>query len=552
MRLPPASKIARKLLATTTLRGFEGGWNVIDDDLNLSFKFATKLVNCYPDADGTINIRRGVTLFANCFTHFSTSAYIVNVEYFNDSLVVVGSNGEILRVLGDGTIQPIFNANVAATLPGAPSAWSATDFASFAKFNNHLIICNGVDKPLDIDDQFIVEYLQDAATGSNLNVPICKYVVTINRYLVMAGDPLEPDRVHISAKDAPGTWFGDPPPNDATRLDVGSVLPSANTIRGLLPFRGKLVVLFAEGLVFGTLGIYDDAGNHTPDFDDGVEGYGSISHRASIAYGDDCLFMDLEGVPSIKRTVLSTSFKPDRISELIDPEIQASLATLSFASLEDRVFAVHNKREAQFFLFVPNEDTLAATTDTTAYVYNRLSDNQEAWCKYEGWNFTCGTRSLQGDLFFGDKDGKLWLYTGDKDYTDLISDPVDPDGTPITFDWEMPWLDIADRANSKTSKYISFDTRGASEFTCTMYIDELKGEDGEFAVALQTEFSAGEQGQFGGGPQPYGGGRNTSYKKLYAWPCKFQLCKLRFTGEASEGLAFVSITMHYLKGGLNR
>jgi hypothetical protein len=47
---------------------------------------------------------------------------------------------------------------------------------------------------------------------------------------------------------------------------------------------------------------------------------GPSSHRAGVAYGDDGLFVDLEGVPSIKRTVLSASFKPERVSDLIDPE----------------------------------------------------------------------------------------------------------------------------------------------------------------------------------------------------------------------------------------
>jgi hypothetical protein len=533
------------------LRGFEGGWNVVDDDLNLNYKYATRLVNCYPDADGTIQVRRGVELFASTAAVLTAPAALINVEYFIDSIIGVAANGEIVRVLGDGSVQLIFSNAIAALLPGAPTGWSATEFVSFAKFNNKLILCNGIDKPLIIDDQFIVEYLQDEATGTNINVPICKYVTAINRYLVMAGDPLELDRVHISAKDAPGTWFGDPPPNDATRVDVGSVLGSSTIIRGIAPFRGKLLVFFAEGIVFGTLGNYDENGNHAPNFDDGIEGYGSISHRAVVTYGDDSLFMDLEGVASIKRTVLSTSFRPSRISDLVDPEIQATLSTLPYSTLEDRVFAVHNKRDAQFLLFVPNAGTVELTTETRVFVFNKLSDNQEAWAEFRGWNFTCGVRSLQGELFFGDASGNLWLYTGENDFVNKKVTPV-VTGTPIEIDWETPWLDFSDRANSKHSKYISFDTRGESEFTVTMYVDELRGSDGDFEPALSTRFSAGEQGQFGSGPQPYGGGRNTSRKRLYAWPCKFQIAKFRFTGQASEGLAFVAMTLHYLKGGISR
>jgi hypothetical protein len=523
-RLP----LAQRLLSTT-LRGFTGGWNVSDDDMNMSYRFATKLTNCYNTADGRIEVRCGVTKFG--FTHGSG---LINAEYFIDSIISVTANGDVWRTLADGSTAQL-----------ATGLWGETDFVSFAQFNGHLILCNGIDKPLDIGPDFAIEYLQDAATHTNINVPICKYVVAINRYLVMAGDPLEPDRVHISAKDAAGTWYGDPPPNNATRIDVGSVLPSAITIRGLLPFRGKLVVMFAEGLVFGTIGTEDEEGNHTPSFDDGVAGYGSISHRAGIAYGDDALFMDLEGVPSIRRTVLSTSFKPDRVSALIDPEIRDALSTLSFGALEDRVFAVHNKREGQFWLFIPNGSTLIDTTETRVFVYSRLADNIESWNDFTGWNFTCGLRTLQGELIFGDSEGNFWLYSGETDYSDLKQVPA-VTGTGIPFTWEMPWLDFGNRAITKQTKYIHFDTRGESEFTVQMFVDNFADP------SLSMEFSAGEQGGFGSGSQPFGGGRNTSHKKQYAWPCKFMIAKLRINGTASEGLSFVSITMNYLNGGSNR
>lgn len=545
-------------LRSTTLRGFSGGWNVLDDDMNLAYKFSTRMENVYADNDGTIRVRQGTKLFANCSTYFSTTAYIVNMFYFNEAIIVVGSNGQILKVLGDGTVSRIWDATIATALPGAPTGWSATDFCSGADFNKELILCNGIDKPLVIDQNYAVEYLQDLATLTNIFTPICKYVVAFDRYLVMAGDPLEPDRIHISAKDAAGTWFGDPAPNDATRIDVGSVLPGATTIRGLSGFRGRLVVMFAEGLIFGQLGGYDANGNHTPDFDDGVVGYGSISHRSAVSFGDDGLFLDLEGVPSIKRTALSTSFKPERVSGLIDPEIKQTLNGLSFESLENRVWAVHNRADGQYMVFIPNNDVHANTTETLAYVYNyRPVLSQDNWSRFRGWNFTCGVRSLVGNVFLADKNAKIWLYGSetnpiDSDYIDLISTVNNPVGVPIEFDWEMPWLDFGNRAISKQTKYISFDTRGASEFTVRMYVDNFLDIAGVDAPQLTTRFSAGEQGLFGGGSQPFGGGRNAMVKKNYAWPAKFQIAKLRFSGSSNAQLAITSITFNYLTGGINR
>jgi hypothetical protein len=257
--------------------------------------------------------------------------------------------------------------------------------------------------------------------------------------------------------------------------------------------------------------------------------------------------MDLQGVPSLKRTAFSTSFKPERVSELIDSEIKTMLASLSFETMENRAFSVYNQAEGQFMLFVPNADTLAGTTETVAFVYNyRPSLRQESWSRFRAMNFTCGVRSLGGRIFFGDANCDIWLY-GARD--DLISHDyeIDGEGDGIAFDWEMPWFDLGSRLRSKTSKFISFDTRGASEFTVSMYVDNF-----ESAPALTTEFSGGSQGEFGVGDQPFGGGRNTSRKKHYGWPCKFMIAKLRFTGVADAQLSFVSVALQYLNGGINR
>ncbi|HSW91790.1 MAG TPA: hypothetical protein VLG09_04040 [Candidatus Saccharimonadales bacterium] len=541
--LPTLPKVrVQEKLRPVTLRDFSGGWNVLDDDMNMPHKYAKKSYNVFSQPDGTIQVRYGTDLFSDLRSRFAGGETIINAEYFVDSFVVVSSVGKLYRVLADGTHSLL-----------STGLWNATEFVSFATFNNHLVLCNGSDKPLDIDEFFTVGYLQDEATGSNLNVPICKYVLAINRYLVMAGDPLFPNRVHISAKDARGTWFGDPPPNDGTHLDVGSVLPSANIIRGLMAFRGKVVVMFAEGLVFGTLGVYNDTGSHTPSFEDGVEGFGSVSHRAGVAYGDDGLFLDLEGVPSIKRTILSASFKPERVSDVIDPEIKEALSSLNFDILENKVFSVYNKSDAQFMLFVPSADLLTQRV----FVYNyRPTIGQKAWCEFGGWNFVAAIKSQAGNIFFCSADGRIWLYGNRErpyatDFIDNLSSPASV-GIGISFDYEFPWIDFGARTNTKTSKYIGFDTRGRSEFTCEMYVDNILEDVNGPAPALTTEFSGGEQGGFGHGPQPYGGGRNTANKKLYAWPSKFEIMKLRFHGTSDDGLAWVSVSMQCLAGGIMR
>lgn len=555
MKLPSIQ--GNSVLKQATERNFSGGWNTLDDDLNLNPKYSVSMTNVRVGSNEIVEIRWGTKLFADLTTRFTTASRIVNLEYYNGALVVVGSNGEVAKVLADGTSTLIFSTAIAATLPGSPSGWSSgLTFVSFAQFNGELIICNGVDKPLIVHRSFMTEYLQDLGTGSNINVPVAKYVTTDSRYLLMAGDPLHPNRVHISARDTSGTWYGDPPPNDATYIDVGSIISQASSIRGITSFRDQVLVAYIEGTVIGKLGTYSDDGTtHLPNFDDHVDGYGSISHRNLNSVGDDILFMDQFGVPSLKRTVLSGTLRPDRLSDLIDPEMTSILSTLSFSSLEDRTWSVYNQREGEFFFFIPNTDNIATTTETTCYVFAyRPSINVAGWSKFKGWNFTCGVRTLQGNIIFGDKDGKLWLY-GNRDnpiYTDYtLAGPSD--GAAIAFDWERPWTDLGKRRKKKKSKYIALDTRGYGQFTACMYVDRIRNnQDGVDTPLLLMPMIGGDAGGFGAPEILYGSGRMTADERHLAWPADFMLAKLRFFGATTGPLAFISISLFYQEGGVFR
>lgn len=551
-------KQAKQELKDAVVRDFSGGWNMIDDDLNLSSKYARKLVNFSVMADGTVTLRGGVKLLRDLNPFFSSpGARIINNQYFSNAIVVVASNGDVLSVLADGTTTRIWDVAIAAALPGAPSGWSTTTFASFAEFNNDLIICNGVDKPLIVSADLTVDYLQDLATLTNINTPIAKYVVACNRYLVMAGDPVNPYRVHISARDSSGTWYSDPDPNDATFVDVGSILNGASYIRGLGSFRGQLVIGFVEGTIFGRLGEYVvDA--HTPQFEDPVEQYGGVSHRSMISYGDDMLLMDLVGVPSLKKTVFTGTLRPERVSDLIDREMGQILDGLTIETVEDRSFAVYCHHSGQFLFFVPSNDDIALNTETKAFVYTyRPNLGVTAWARYDGWNFTCGCETQSGRIVFGDVNGKLWLrgVPGDQYLADYLDDPTIEDGTgvAITFDWELPWSDLNSRAKTKSSRYLLMDTRGTASFNISMYVDRFT-LDSVLADApqLSADFTAGDAGGFGEGDALYGGGNNTAYEKLYAWPAKFIFMKLRIRGSTKEALKIVSVGLLYLRGGYSR
>lgn len=555
MRNLPNISVNSPTLESSTVRDFSGGWNVLDRDINLNSNFAPKLYNLYYGGNSTIKMRYGYRLFADLRTAIgSLTAYIVNVEYYGAAVIAVLNTGEILSVLGDGTTDIIWNSAIAAALPGSPAGWSATTFASFEQFNGSLIICNGIDKPLIVNSSLVVNYLQDLATLTNINTPIAKYVTTVDRYLVMAGNALFPNRVYISARDTSGTWFGDPAPNDATFIDVGSSLKNASVVKGIKGYRGQLIIAFEEGTIIAQLGTYDSGGDHQPDVGETVQQYGSVSHRTMVDTGDDLFTLDGIGVPSMKRTVFSGSIRPERVSDLVDDEIANRLATLNTDTLEDRTFAVYDQRESIYMFFAPNADTQADTTETTAYIYSyRPKLKVAAWARFDNMNFTCGCRSLQGNLFFGDKDGKLWLFGNQSNpiYKDKLNDPSvnNSEGQTIPFTWELPWLDFNQRGRVKKTKYIGFDTVGLQAFTVSMYIDRITENDAlEDTPLLSTEFVAGDVGGYGGEDAPFGSGRVTSDERLYAWPAKFKLAKIKITGEGENQLEFAAITIWYSRG----
>jgi hypothetical protein len=547
-------------LKSATFREFSGGYNTLDDDLNLDAKFSKRMYNCYYAPDQSVRVRYGTELFADLSKYTSTpNVAVVNVEYYGAALIAVMSNGEILRIFGNGSVARIWDNTIAHALPGTPNGWSATDFASFEQFNGKLIVCNGVNKPLIISSDLSVDFLKDLASNTNINTPIAKYVSSCNGYLVMAGDPVKPNRVHISARYTSGTFYGDPAPNDATYVDVGTSLRNASIIKGVRAFRDKLIVAYPEGTVIGTLGIYNSDGSvHQPTFQDTVELYGAISHRTMLSYGDDMVFMDGIGIPSLKRTVFTGSIRPERVSDLVDPEMAQYISKLSGLSQENQCFSIFHQKEGMFMFFVPNGDSLATTTETKVYCFlYRPTLSVSAWCRFDGWNFTCAARSSEGHIFFGDKNGKLWLH-GSEDvpiYSDYMQDDAinNKAGVPINFDWELPWSDLNKRVKSKVSKYISLDTRGTGRFNVDMYCDRyLTDMNGNDAPQLSMSMVGGDVVGFGGPTHPFGGGRRTSSEMRYAWPAKFQIMKLRFRGSTTTALSFVSVSLLYLEGNYNR
>ena len=591
----------QQLLLDATIRDFSGGWNVIDNDLNLDTKFSKILQNMQRGVDGANEVRPGTKLFADCSEYLDE---IVNCEYYSGHIVCVGRNGRLVAIDSTGFVKDIWSNDWAKSLPGNPSGWSATIFASFTIFNGELIVCNGVNKPLRVDTNMVVGYLVDLATGSNANTPICRYVIGHGRYLVMAGSLTEgeEDVLFISATDVGGTWLNDADPNDAVNITLGSRVPSGSqVIKGLGRFRDKLMVMFEDAILPGTLGEFVST-DHVPDFGDAIENVGAISHRIIQTVGEDMLFGDVNGVSSVSRALFTGSVTSDSQSSLVEPEYHKAIERVnSTIALEDKVWSLWDSSANNYMLFIPDSAVNSQITEYRCMVYKKNKKLKiDAWQDWRNWKFVCGCRSALKRIFLGrgteiylmgessaidndiylDAMGSEEMFDDDTTFTDQhgfypVASVADS-GVSIPFIWELPWSDNNDRFVVKNSRYINFDTLGDNKFTVEMFIDNLYkdrtdfGEDWEeddlkfddgtgFDVdvlipTLSMIFEGGDGPGFGGDSfgEDFGGGRPTRLETLYAWTSKYKLQKLRMSGEATQPLKFISITLAYLKGSPRR
>ena len=519
--------------------------------------------------------------------------------------------GEVAAVDADGVDSNIFDDGLAAALFGAPTGWSTNfDYCSFAEIKGSLTIHNGVDKPLEVYDDngtLTVRYLQDLATGSNVNTPIGKYSATVSDYLCVAGIAGEEATVYIGAKGTVGTFQGDPIPNDSVSVDLGAYAPEdSKEIRGLSSFRNYLFVHFLSATLQVILGEYDDTGAHIPRVNDTLQKFGLLAYRANIPVVNDLIFPDITGVNTVKRNVLSGEVEPDRLSELIAPAYQNTVATISQDAMSRRIFAVHDRLAGHYMLCVPTStDEEEHSVRTFVFTFNERM-KIKAWSEFVGWSWSAACSSALGRVFFAVYSGiyqygneafneeysadyiGYWDYSWANNTAYIVGDRVldntndtvyvcliahtsavagtfaddrtarptlweEYEGEEISFDWELPWTDAGTRSRIKRLAFLHFDTQGNSQFDVDVFVDNIYlDENSEYDPALTLNYTGGESFGYGGGDQPYGGGRNTRDERLWSHPVKFRLAKIRFHGATKLPLRVISITELYALGRYGR
>lgn len=555
--LNPRGQQPQNVLQVSTIRSFEGGLNVTDTDLNMSPKFAKVLDNLERAIDGSLALRPGTKFLAELLS----SAAIINCYYFNQVVVCVQNDGAMTKTDGAGVVT-------ALQLDGANPWPPGSVEVNFALFDNDLIICDGINKPAIVSGDPLnanymeAEFLIDLGSLTNVNTPVGKYVVTHAKYLCIAGVTSDPSTIFISAQGTSGTFFGDPAPNDAVNVNLGSrVSLGSSTITGMVSWRDKLIVTFERGVLPLNLGIY--AGTpavHTPSDDGFIEEWGCLTHRSLTSVGDDTFYCDNVGVNSITRINIYQTLRPVRASHLIDPMITAMLQPLTTQQVSQHVFAVYDLRHFRYMLFAPVlADDGVTVTESICFSYSNIPALKvDAWARLRGWNWQAACRTaLQNVVFAGGN--KLYVYDFDNVDTgaDLLGDPDVNGGAgiPLTFEWELPWADFKRRMDIKQTRYIALDTQGDATFTLQGYVDNLVSQKGVDTPMLSMDFVGGDSGGYGSqlyGNAPYGGGRNSSDERLYAWTTKFKLFKMRFIGTTTRKLKFISISIGYILGGVRR
>lgn len=601
--LPRSLRTPKRVkLENLTLRGWTGGLNDVENDISMGESFLKELNNFRRRPNGSQRLRHGNQWFEDVSD--VVSGDIVDQEQFSNVIISVTEDGEIAATDNVGTATVIWNDTIANGLLGAPDGWSTgLDSIDFVPFKNKLIIHNGIDKPISINAALTVTYLQDAGTGSNVNVPIGKYGCVVSNYHCVAGIPAAPTEIYISSAGTDGTFPGDPAPNDSISIDVGAYAPEgAPEIRGIAGFRNYLIVFFQTQSILIGLGEYDADGIHTPTFPDSIPAFGLLGHRCIIQDGTDLLFAGLNGIASVKRNLVSGLIDSAPLSHHIEPRYRSVVGVLTDEQQLKNCFMINDKLNHCVTLYTPSGDA-----------FNRNANEE---LKYKSWNtesgvaWKAGCTSVLGRVFFADG-AKIFqvgndVFTGENYTADRLMDrdadwatghaySVDDiaydtvteesyicieahtsggttfeadrtaqalhpkwelyEGEDIEFEMEMPWMDGRDPMQTKINRYVSLATKGTASFTMRVWVDNLyKDVDGvvQHDPALSMEFIGNDAPGFGHDAGPYGGGRRSNDPRLFAFPVKFDSIKPSIIGATKKPLEISTISFLYARGRYHR
>jgi len=303
---------------------------------------------------------------------------------------------------------------------------------------------------------------------------------------------------------------------------------------------------------------------------------------------------------SAKRNLYSPdTVMSDYLSSIVAPSFRQQVGALTDAQQLNNAFAVYDRLNNDFLLFLLNGNVLV-------YTFNpRLK--MHSWSSFENMAWTAAWTSVLGRLFLA-KGTRVFLsgnstFAGenyyadrllDRDYAysptgaaftagDLVLDTVDGtiwqcqtthtrtgyatfavereanptawvqyEGLAIPIEMELPWIDGKDPTKLKQLRYVSLATKGDAEFSFDCYVDNLyKDVEGNvvYDPSLSMVFIGNDAYGYGFDDGPYGMGRRSRDPRLYGYPTKFKSIKFRVWGNINKKLELVNLSFLYARAG---
>jgi hypothetical protein len=326
---------------------FIGNFGVKVDDANNYWIYVRK-------AGVTIDTKSPVISYVSD-THMLGGKDIFG-RYYKDNLFVFSDTGEIVAVDKTRTVTQVWNAAKAAALTLAP--WGPCKRVSAEIVRGKMIAVNGAinDKPLEINGT-VANYLVDAATLSNVNIPRADFVIAADQFVLLISTEFGSTKVDISAENTTGTFqHGGGSTGNAVEVDIGMVTQSVDTtILGANVIRSRVFIGFHDRAILGTLAIFNTAvpPAHKPEFKDNVAQFGTFSHASIISLGNDLLCAGLNGINSLEISKASGEYTPTTISDFVHPVMLRHFARLSEDDRRYRTFAVWDVNYRSYMLFAP-------------------------------------------------------------------------------------------------------------------------------------------------------------------------------------------------------
>lgn len=393
--MPLLTRSARRNRSRATvlsLSDLTGGEASIYPISKWPIKYSELLQNCW------VNDRNNIAKVPGYSKTNSTTVSTV-LDSGHEFLKTDGTS--ILLASGEGKI---FKFDVGAGEFGAAvkSGLSATPI-NYTTFSDNCIVCNGVDAPLKTTDG-------STYVSLGAGFPVTAFKAHVHKGRVWFLERTNKMRASFTALNDISTIQG--------YYDFQYILKKGDELVDIFTYIDLLVFVFKRHIVIYSGNTPADSVN--PDDIDFaivqvIEGVGGIKDNTIQGLGDDYPFLSPDGVKTFKQVVTSGNLNLNDMSELIDPDLLLSLASMTNAD------SAHYQKLGWYLLKI----------DSTIRVFDYV---KKTWFRIVGadcngmFTTASGTLYFLGNGFMYQYDpGNVWDFAG--------TDPV--------FWWKSGWLRLS-------------------------------------------------------------------------------------------------------------